>query len=483
MTTLVLITRLVLAAVFAVAGLAKLADRGGTREAVVAFGAPERTAGSIALALPLVEIAVAGILLPASTAVYGVLGAVALLGLFTAVIGIGLARGKTPDCHCFGQLHSAPASWKTLARNGLLLAVGVLVLAGSLAVETTSAVAWIGALRSELLALVLGVGLAAVLVIGGAAFVSLMRSYGRVLTRLDRVEAALASAGLDLEEELELPEIGLEPGTPAPSFMARSVDGHNVSLESLTASGLPTLMVFTSPRCGPCAALMPTIAEWQREQAETLSIVLASSGTPDEVRADADEHRLEKVILDVNNELYELFQANGTPSALLIGADGQISSWVASGREWIEHLVGQASSSDRDEGLPIGAEAPPLELPSLAGETVSLESLRGRDTLLLFWNPSCGFCRAMHEELLAWDASANGIHPRLVVVSSGDAVGTRAEGFASLVLLDDSYVAGSAFGANGTPMAVLLDGEGRVASRVVAGADAVLELAGVALPA
>jgi hypothetical protein len=45
------------------------------------------------------------------------------------------------------------------------------------------------------------------------------------------------------------------------------------------------------------------------------------------------------------------------------------------------------------------------------------------------------------------------------------------------VRLDEDFSAGTAFQANGTPMALLLDADGRIASGVVAGADAVLELA------
>jgi hypothetical protein len=42
-----------------------------------------------------------------------------------------MARGEAPDCHCFGQLHSESAGWRTLARNGLLAAIaGFVVLAG-----------------------------------------------------------------------------------------------------------------------------------------------------------------------------------------------------------------------------------------------------------------------------------------------------------------------------------------------------------------
>src|SRR5215208_6427661 len=122
MTLLLLIARVLLAAIFAVAGVAKLADREGSRRAVVDFGVPSALAAPLALLLPLAELAVAAALLPASTAWWGALGALALLSVFVVGIGINVARGRKPDCHCFGQLHSAPAGWKTLARNGVLAA-------------------------------------------------------------------------------------------------------------------------------------------------------------------------------------------------------------------------------------------------------------------------------------------------------------------------------------------------------------------------
>jgi hypothetical protein len=51
-------------------------------------------------------------------------------------------------------------------------------------------------------------------------------------------------------------------------------------------------------------------------------------------------------------------------------------------------------------------------------------------------------------------------------------------GLTSPVLLDQNFAAGRAFGASGTPSAVLVDAEGKVASGVAVGAPAVLELAG-----
>jgi hypothetical protein len=48
--------------------------------------------------------------------------------VFVAGISFNLARGRKPDCHCFGQLHSAPVGWTTLLRNGVLAAVAGFIL-------------------------------------------------------------------------------------------------------------------------------------------------------------------------------------------------------------------------------------------------------------------------------------------------------------------------------------------------------------------
>jgi uncharacterized membrane protein YphA (DoxX/SURF4 family) len=64
----VLVARVLLALVFAVAGAAKLADREGSRQAIIAFGLPSAIAVPLGLLLPLAELAVTIALMPASTA-------------------------------------------------------------------------------------------------------------------------------------------------------------------------------------------------------------------------------------------------------------------------------------------------------------------------------------------------------------------------------------------------------------------------------
>jgi len=71
MSIVLLIARLLLAVVFVVAGISKLADREGSRQAMTNFGIPAALAASFGLLLPLVELAVAAALLPGATAWWG----------------------------------------------------------------------------------------------------------------------------------------------------------------------------------------------------------------------------------------------------------------------------------------------------------------------------------------------------------------------------------------------------------------------------
>jgi len=59
MSTSLLIARMLLAGIFAVAGITKLADRSGSRQAIIGFGLPSSIAGPLGLLLPLAELAVA----------------------------------------------------------------------------------------------------------------------------------------------------------------------------------------------------------------------------------------------------------------------------------------------------------------------------------------------------------------------------------------------------------------------------------------
>ncbi len=109
MEMVLLVERLVLAAVFLVAGLATLSDRARSRQTLIDFGVPASVASPFALLLPLAELVVAVVLVPLSTAWRRGVGALTLLLLFVAGISYTLGRGRKPIWPCFGQLYSSPA--------------------------------------------------------------------------------------------------------------------------------------------------------------------------------------------------------------------------------------------------------------------------------------------------------------------------------------------------------------------------------------
>ncbi len=66
---------------------------------------------------------------PGRERLWGAVAALALLVVFTGGIAGTLIAGRRPDCHCFGQLYSAPIGWGTLVRNGIMIAVAAFVVA------------------------------------------------------------------------------------------------------------------------------------------------------------------------------------------------------------------------------------------------------------------------------------------------------------------------------------------------------------------
>lgn len=119
--------------------------------------------------------------------------------------------------------------------------------------------------------------------------------------------------------------------------------------------------------------------------------------------------------------------------------------------------------------LRVGDVAPGLQLDDLTGVNRSLDDFRGSETLILFWDPGCDFCKRMLEELKAWESAHQDDSPKLLVVSRGtSATNTKMELHAPVVL-DPGGHASSRYGATATPSAVLIDADGKIAAPLVRG--------------
>jgi methylamine dehydrogenase accessory protein MauD len=449
---------------------------------MIDFGVPAALASPLGLLLPLSELAVAAALVPAATVWWGALGALALLLLFVVGIAINLARGRKPECHCFGQLHSAPAGWRTLTRNGVLAAMAAFVVWQGQDSAGPGVLGWIGDLSTaQLAALVLG--LVALALLGGQwwLLLNLLRQNGRLLTRIEALEGTLEAGGVAMSSPNGVPHAGLPVGDEAPAFSLRGLYGKTITLDSMRSSGKSVMLLFTDPGCGPCTALLPEIRRWQRDHSEELTISLVSRGSLEANRAKATEHGLRDVLLQNDWEVSEAYQVVGTPSAVLVGPEGKVNSSVASGPDAIRGLVAHLLRPQAPIPVTkkVGEVAPEVMLPDLEGNTIKLEDFRGEETLILFWNPGCGFCQQMLDDLKALEKDLSRRASKILVVSAGSEEANREMGLRSPVVLDEQFAVGRAFGAAGTPSAVLVDEGGRIASEVVVGAPAVLELVGV----
>jgi len=105
-----------------------------------------------------------------------------------------------------------------------------------------------------------------------------------------------------------------------------------------------------------------------------------------------------------------------------------------------------------------------------------LSDFTGSDTLVLFWNPGCGFCQRMLGDLRAFEE--NETAPRLLLVSTGDVETNRQAGLRATVLIDQGFTTGRAYGANGTPSAILVDADGKIAGPLLVGAPSILAASG-----
>ncbi len=339
---ILLLLRLGLAVVFAVAAAGKLIDQGRTRETLAEFGVPERMQRPLGLALPVVELAIAAALLPAATAAWAAVGAALLLAVFTAEVSRVLVRGGAVDCNCFGSLGPSRITRWTAARNVVLsLLAGAVALVG-FSEPGTSGVAWIGNLDPTA-AIGIGAGLAVALAVLNFAFsFQLMRQNGRLLTEMETLREAGAGRH------------GPQPGDRATSFELPALGGGRLSLEQLLAAGRGLAIVVTDPGCGACDPLLPEVGRLQRDPATPLPLILISRGDLEDNRAKAAEHGLEPVLIEDEFEVSRSLGIGGSPGLVELDPEGQIVAKPAMGAERVgQALTGLRASAATDTVLTV----------------------------------------------------------------------------------------------------------------------------------
>jgi len=143
----------------------------------------------------------------------------------------------------------------------------------------------------------------------------------------------------------EEPDAGLAVGAEAPEFELPDLAGEPVTLAALREPGLPVLLLFSDPACGPCKTLLPEVGHWQERWGNQLTLAVVSNASLEQNRASAAEHDLTVVLSQEQHDVSLAYGALGTPMAVLVDAEGRVASSVVAGEAAIAELVAQAVST------------------------------------------------------------------------------------------------------------------------------------------
>ena len=489
MENILFIMRILLIAIFGVAGIAKLYDLSGSKKAVEGFGIHESLAKPLGVLLPIAEIAIALLLIFVQTSWFGAIGATGLLAIFVGGMSWQMYQGNAPDCHCFGQVHSEPVSSKSLIRNIVFMVPALaLIVSGKenqgLNLFDTSK----NYTEESPMQIIIGIAVVGLLVAVVYFLKQISEQQVQIMRRIEILELTAHDGTKEVErEDAAPPAEGLPIGAVAPSFVLPDLNGKEVSLKNLLIPKKSTLLLFVSPTCNPCGALLPEIESWQEEFKETLNLVFISSGNAKENADKMGGKTFKQILLQKDREVAEIFGSKWTPTALFISSDGTIASRVAAGDTAIRELVekfrsesenGEVSFIAVGNGHKLGQDLPEFELNDATGKQISSKDLLGSKTLVTYWSIGCGYCQRMLDELREWDNTKGSDAPNLLILSQGSAEDNAALDLKSPILLDDKREIAEKLGMSGTPSALIINEKGKIVSEIAVGSTQIWTLVG-----
>jgi peroxiredoxin len=295
--------------VFALAGATKFRDLNRAREGLTDFGVPGHWAQSLVIALALTEIAIAILLAYPPMQAAGLLGALVLLAVFTLALIGQLLRGKRPTCACFGALTQSPISWKSVGRNGLLMALAI----GLVVLPTTNSLPQQTISLSSLVAM-------AWAALSAIWLLHLTRQNGRLLLRIEQLEQTPTDAPSTQPQPLQV-------GAALP--LLRLNDAHGRPFDLHKFRGMQVLFLFLDANCAHCRPLIARLhdAPLVNLYAASMAIIVVSES--DDLR-----HQLPAeatLLVDPDWSTMTLFGLRGTPAAAWIDVDGALAKTVVHG--------------------------------------------------------------------------------------------------------------------------------------------------------
>ena len=480
-----LIIRLALFGILAVAGVGKFLDPGGSEKAVKDFGIPESIAKPFAVLLPVAELIFAFCLLFVGLSWIGAIGALLLLVAFIAGMLMQMIRGNAPDCHCFGQIHSEPVGPKSLIRNFLIALMPIVLIISGRGNQGYAIGETDGQIAQSVFIALLFVGL----FVAVAYLRKLTADNIKLIRRVEFVEM-LDNGGAPIErDEMGNPTDSLPIGAPFPDFSLTDTSGRVVKFEHLLADYKPKVFLFVGPTCEPCKALIPEVRAWKGQFGGRLRVVFVSSGTAEQNVERFGDDLADGMLLQPNKELGEKVFCKWTPSALFVSADGNIASHPAVGETAIRDLFSKLAKDDFNaehfhipaSGVParirIGDVVPEISVLDISGRSITRNDFMGGPTLAVFLSTTCSYCQTVIDQIREWEKTAtNGT--RVIVFSEGEKEALESFDIRSPLIKDDGYATARKLGLFGVPSAVLIDERGVIVSQTAVGGPAIWSLIG-----
>jgi len=145
------------------------------------------------------------------------------------------------------------------------------------------------------------------------------------MTQSNTLRLTILTCGLVLTLAVSATAVSSEA---APDFSLTTLDGKTITKASL--QGQPTLLMFWASWCGTCQHELPNVkALYERHKANGLQAV--AIGFQDEeanIRGYVQAHQSTFVFpaaYDTRNQVSTLFKARGTPTFVLLDAQGRIA--------------------------------------------------------------------------------------------------------------------------------------------------------------
>lgn len=154
---------------------------------------------------------------------------------------------------------------------------------------------------------------------------------------------------------------GLKVGELAPTLTVPDLTERSLTIGGPRADGLSTLVMFVSPTCPVCKALLPVLKSSRKAEQSWLEIFLASDGDLESQREFVAAQGLEPFPYIVSSSLGMAYQVSRLPFAVLIDASGALKArGLINSREHLESLfeakrLGVASLQDYLENAARGA--------------------------------------------------------------------------------------------------------------------------------